>query len=263
MVGSESVRFGVSLRDRSAAGTALPMRVVRASAREITPPSLGSLYPELPLNFNDEGQEGDALGADGVYSVRLQPQAQGFAGLFGQIRVDALLEYRGEQDLVHFDILYTPEAPAVWLGPVHEALEGGSLSLVLKARVREAGRYIVSARVDDAKGQPLALLSFNDEVAEGEQEFRLTLFGKLVRDARPAFPLTVRDVNGFLLHPDTFPDRSLMSGLEGTVHQTQDYPLTSFDAAEWRSEERTRYLVELGHDVSDAKAQLDRLGSRP
>jgi len=143
---------------------------------------------------------------------------------------------------------------------VREALSNGSLDFFLKARVAQPGRYVVSARVDDATGRPFALLSFNDEVAAGAQEFRLTLFGKLVRDEAPVFPLTLRDVQGFLLLPDSFPDRAMMPRLAGAIHTSRSYALTSFSDAEWTSEERNRYLTELNKDVNEAKQQVDALG---
>ena len=94
----------------------------------------------------------------------------------------------------------------------------------------------------------------------GVQEFRLTLFGRLVRDARPAFPVALRDVTGFLLHGEGFPDRSLMPSRDGIVHVSQDHPLDGFGEAEWSSEERSRYLDELGRDVARARAEVERLG---
>ena len=87
----------------------------------------------------------------------------------------------------------------------------------------------------------------------------MTLFGKLVRDAKPAFPLVVRDVDAFLLRPDVFPDRSLMPRLVGKVHTSQEYPLVTFSDAEWSGEERARYLAELGRDVERAQEQVRRL----
>jgi hypothetical protein len=145
----------------------------------------------------------------------------------------------------------------VWSGGVREAIEDGSLAFYLGVDVHEAGRYVISARVDDANGQPFALLGFNDEVGSGQQAFRLALFGKLVRDAQPAFPLRLRDVEAFVLRPDTFPDRSLMPRLPGVVHTSRSYALAAFSDREWSSEERDRYLAELGRDVADARRQLD------
>ena len=259
--GMETVRFTVSLRD--GAGQALPLRVLRASAREVPPPQSGSTYPEVPMNFNDEGSAGDAVPGDGVYSAQLQPATQGFAGLLGQIRVEVALQLREQQGFTYFDILYTPQAPATWQGGVREAMEEGSLSFVLEADVRQAGRYVVTGRVDDANGKPFALLSFNEELAVGVQEIRLKVFGGLVRDAKPPFPLTLRDVEGFLLRPDAFPDRSMMPRLAGTVYTSQLHSLASFADAEWSSEERGRYLAELTKDVAEAQARLTQLGQKP
>ena len=119
---------------------------------------------------------------------------------------------------------------------------------------------MVTARVDDASGKPFALLTFNDEVAAGAQEFRLPLFGKLVRDGKPAFPLVLRDVDAFLLRADVFPDRKLMPRLQGRLHTSQSYPLASFADTEWSGEERARYVAELTRDLDEAQREVQRLG---
>jgi hypothetical protein len=259
--GSESVKFTVSVVDKD--GVALPLRVVRASAHEVPAPNTASLYPDVPMNFNDEGANGDATAGDKVYGAQLQPSTQGFAGLFGQIRVELMLQYAGQQGFTYFDVMVTSEPPATWAGGVREALEEGSLNFYLKANVRDAGRYVVTGRVDDANGKPFALLTFNEELNAGTQEIRLTVFGKLVRDAKPAFPLTLRDVEAFLLRPDAFPDRRLMPRLAGSVHASKSYALANFSDAPWTSEERSRYLTELTKDVTDAQTHVDQLAKGP
>ncbi len=259
--GAESVRFTVSARDKD--NVAQPLRVLRASAREAPRPSIASNFPVVPVEFNDEGLAGDAQAGDKVFSTRLSPVSQGFAKLAGTIRVEVYLEYRGRQGVTFFDIFYTPEPPATWQGGVREAMEDGSLNFYLKARVREAGRYVVTGRVDDAAGKPFALLTFNDEVSTGEQAFRLSLFGKLVRDTKPAFPLVLRDVEAFLLRPDAFPDRSLMPRLAGRVHTSGMHGLEAFADAEWSGEERQRYLAELSRDLDEAKTKVEQLRKGP
>jgi hypothetical protein len=259
--GNESVKFTVSVVDKD--GVAQPLRVVRASAHEVPAPNTASLYPDLPMNFNDEGTSGDATAGDKVFSAQLQPSTQGFAGLFGQIRVELMLQYGGQQGFTYFDVMVTPDPPATWVGGVREALEDGSLNFYLKANVRDAGRYVVTGRVDDANGKPFALLTFNEELGAGTQDIRLRLFGKLVRDAKPAFPLTLRDIEAFLLRPDAFPDRRLMPRLAGTVHASKSYALASFSDAPWTSEERTRYLTELTKDLADAQTHVDQLAKGP
>ena len=97
----------------------------------------------------------------------------------------------------------------------------------------------------------------------GAQEIKLSVFGKLVRDGKPAFPLTLRDVDAFLLRADAFPDRALVPRLSGTVHTSQGYALASFADTEWTSEERSRYLDELNRDLAQAQTKVEQLGKGP
>jgi hypothetical protein len=264
--GDESVRFTVALVDEQ--GQALPLRVLSANAREVTPPTVASLYPVLPVTFNDDGSNGDRAAGDRELTATLRPSTQGFAKLAGQIRLEVFMEGRGERGFTYFDIYVTPESPAAWSGRVREAVENGSLNFYLGATVREPGRYVVTGRIDDADGQPVALLTFNDEVGRGDTEFRLSLFGKLLRDAQPTMPLTLRDVVAFRLRDEGLreeghPDRALMPRLNGAVHVGAKHALASFSDAEWSAEERSRYLAELTRDVEEAQKKVDLLsGSR-
>ncbi len=257
--GDESVRFTVALVDDE--GRLQPLRVLSAAAREVTPASVASLYPVLPLVFSDDGSNGDRTAGDREFSATLRPATQGFAKLAGQIRVEVFMEGRGERGFTYFDIYVTAEAPAAWSGRVRDAIDAnGALNFYLGATVREPGRYVVSGRIDDADGQPVALLTFNDEVGRGDTEFRLSLFGKLLREAQPAMPLTLRDVVAFRLREEGHPDRALMPRLDGAVHTSGKHALASFSDAEWSGEERARYLAELTRDVEEARRQVEQLG---
>jgi hypothetical protein len=44
------------------------------------------------------------------------------------------------------------------------------------------------------------------------------------------------------------------------VHTTRMHAAGDFSDAEWQSEERQRYLEELGRDVKQAETELERLG---
>lgn len=262
--GDEAVTISVSAHDGE--GRTLPLQVQRAVA-EAMPRGADGLRgadgPRVPLNVNDQGRAGDALAGDGVLSARLQPARQGLGRQASQIRLSLALQSGEQPGLAYFDVVYSPEQPATWAGAVRERLDAGSLLLELPVQVHTAGRYVVAGRVDDADGRPLALLSFNEELATGPQTFRLNLFGKLVRDLQPRFPLRLRDVEAFLLKADQFPDRALLPRRWGLVHETQRYPWASFSTAEWQSQERSRYLTEYERDLRQAQAELDRLRPPP
>ncbi len=261
--GQDTVKFTVQATDSS--GNVLPLVITRAAAQSIPDGKQLVQQRSATLDFSDAGPSGvggaDDVAGDGQFSARLSPRTQGFAGFGGTIRVLVFLRAAGKEGVAHFDVIYTEDTPAAW-GAIREAQEAGSLNFYLKANVRVAGRYVVSSRVDDARGQPFALLTFNEEVSAGAQEFKLHLFGALIRDKRPIFPLKLRDMEGFLLIPDKFPDRLMMPRRAGAVYTSGNYSAESFSPNEWSSEERDRYLVEYGRDVDTARAELERLGGR-
>ena len=115
---------------------------------------------------------------------------------------------------------------------------------------------VFGGRVDDAKGKPFALVTFNDLLGQGSNEIRLTVVGKLLRDQEALFPLTLRDVDAYLLKENSDPDRALMPRIEGAVYLSKNYPLKNFTDAEWSGEERSRYLTEYTKDLDLAKAAL-------
>ena len=257
--GTESVKFSVAAVDEN--DRSLPLVIRSAQAQSIPDSRTPIRLVQANVIFSDDGAGADDTSGDGTYSGRLTPAAQGFQNFGGTVRLLVEMAVDGQQGVAHFDVVYTPDVPATWAG-VREALEAGSLNFYLKANVRLAGRYVVSARVDDANGVPFALLQFNDEVAAGSREFKLQVFGALVLDKSPAFPLRLRDVDGFLLVPDKFPDRATMARQTGVVHVSAVYPKSRFSSAEWSSEERQRYLTEYGSDADIARRKLEELASQ-
>ncbi len=256
--GMESSRITLTLTDE--AGRLLPLRVTRAMLKEVTAPDQTARTAEVALDVNDAGRQGDTVAGDGTLTALMQPGAQGFGSFAGTVRLEMYLDHAGQPGFIYFDLVYSPEQAATWLPGVREAAGPGGLDFFVKAQVLLPGRYVVSGRVDDNRGRPLALVQFNGEVGKGETEFRLPVFGKLIRDRQPEFPLVLRDVEAFLLKPDAFPDRVMLPRLPGVLHRSRSYALASFSAAEWDSEERRRYLAEFGKDVAEAEQKLRQLG---
>jgi hypothetical protein len=244
-----------SLRAVDKQGHAVPLAVTRAVAQGIAFGNKRS-PAQVQLAFVDDGSGPDRVANDGTFVAVLNPAETGLANFNGAISTEVRYNVNGHDGVVRFEVVYSPELPAAWTGQVREAQEDGSLVFYLKADVREPGRYVVNGRVDDARGKPFALATFNDVLGPGINEVRLTVFGKLMRDGAPALPLTLRDVDGYLLKENADPDRALMPRLEGSVHASKVYPLETFSDAEWQSEERTRYLNEYGKDLNMAKAEL-------
>ena len=247
MASGETVAF--SLRAVDPAGATLPLVITRAVAAGISyGPTRANA--QVTLAFTDDGS--------GTFAAVFAPAQTGLASFDGTIRTQVAYHVNGKNGKVAFDVIYSPVLPAVWTGAVREARENGSLNFYLKAEVRIAGRYIVSGRVDDAQGRPFALLTFNDVLPTGPNEVRLSAFGKLLRDGEPALPLTLRDVDGYLLRENADPDRALMPRLQGLVATSRSYPVNGFSDAPFDGEERQRYLTEFNKDVRLARDALLR-----
>lgn len=254
--GNESVRLSIAAVDDN--NLSLPVSIRNAAARSIPDTRTPVKLIQANLTFTDQGNGADEVAGDAVYTSRLHPVAQGFDGYNGTIRVLAEVTAGGQPGTVQFDVVYSSDVPATW-GSAREAVEAGSLNFYIKVNVRQTGRYVVSGRVDDATGAPFALAQFNEELAAGSREVRLQVFGALIRDKGPAFPLRLRDVDGFLLIPDKFPDRSMMARLPGVLISSANYPRDKFSNQEWTSEERERYLTEYAKDAETARQQVQEL----
>lgn len=251
LVGADAVMIQLSGED--SVGNPLPCEIVSASATEAPfSPDVGRHGP-VALSFTGDGSGGDAVA--GTFATRFQPARQGFAQHLGGIRITVRARVGDEEGATGFDVYYTPTPPAVFTRAVREVLEHGSLSLYLGINVHKAGRYVVTARADDATGNGFAYLSFNDEVQEGAREIPLVVFGKLISDRHAGAPFRLHDVEGFLLKEDTDPDRELVQPLLGTVHTTRIYPESAFSDEEWQSEQRTRNMDEFTRNLEDAKKQ--------
>ena len=244
-----------SLRAVDAQGATVPIVITRSVAQGMT---YGSSRPtaQVALPFLDDGGGADPVAGDNAYAGILAPSQTGLAGFHGTIRTEVRYTAAGRSGFALFDVIYTPVLPASWTGQVREAVENGSLHFYLGAEVRQPGRYVVTGRVDDARGQPFAVATFNDELGVGTREVKLTVFGKLMTDGTPALPLRLRDVDGYLLRENVDPDRLLMPRLEGQVFASRTRTMKGVSDAEWESEERSRYLAEYAKDRNAAREQL-------
>lgn len=253
LAANESVSFSVQAKDANQ--QSLPIFVTRAFSTGL---SFNSDRPgnQLPLAFADNGRDGDAHANDGIASALLHPANTSLAGFHGTIRTEIEYTVNGQTGRLFFDVIYSPELPATWVGKIRDGIENGQLVFYLPIEVRQAGRYIVNARLDDAKGQAFALLNFNDLLPQGWTEIRLSAAGNLLRDKEANFPMSLRDIDGYLLKENVDPDRSLIPRIEAVAHKTKNYSLKGFSDAEPDTEERRRHLKEFSKDVELAKAAL-------
>ena len=248
VVGDESIELGIRCEDSQA--NVLPCAVQSAQVSAL-PLESGKPPGSRPVSFVKD----QAAGRQGELVATLRPIDLKLVDQSWPLRVDVKLQAGSdpvEQGSALFDFLFTPEPPAVSTGPVREAVADGSLVLTYGLSVKRAGRYVLHARVDDAAGKPVGFLEWNDLLQVGQQEVRLVLFGKLLLDENPRWPLKVRDFDGFLLKESGDVDREQIPPRAGYHHTTQVYSLSAFSSKEWQSEEKTRHEREFEKDVEQA-----------
>jgi hypothetical protein len=226
--------------------SSVPCQLVSASAETgpDMPPVAGAPFA---ITFTEA--------AGGALEAHLQPSAMGFAAYHGSIRVTAQLRIGREEGSASFDFDYTPEAPATFTGTFRESLVEGSLDLYAAVDVKQPGRYVIRARVEDESGKRFAFVSASEQLRAGNQEVRLRLFGKLVGDEDAESPFRLRDLEGFRLMEDVYPDRETMPGLDGIVYTTRRYEPRDFSTAEWDSPEKARHVAALTGDVDRARSR--------
>lgn len=249
VVGGESIELGLRCEDSQA--QALPCTVESAQISALPLASKPAGGPR-PVEFAQDSRRGQG----GEQVATLRPASLGLVTTSWPLRVDVKIRAGRdpeERGAALFDFLFTPDPPAVSTGPVRETVERGSLVLSYPLLVARAGRYLLHARVDDADGKPVAYLEFNDLLRTGPQQVPLLVFGKLILDEKPRFPLQVRDLDGFLLKEDADPDREQIPPRTGYHHTTQVYSLSAFSAAQWQSEEKARHEREFEADVEAAR----------
>lgn len=236
-----------SLRAVDASGQPLPLVVTRALAQGMTYGTRRAA-PRVALDFAGDGS--------GAWRAQLAPAQTALAGFHGTIRLEVRYHAGGQEGFVLFDVVYSPQLPATWGGAPSERIGEHALRFVLPLDVRLPGRYVVTGRIDDAAGRPFALATFNDVLGQGAQQVLLDVHGKLLHDGAPRLPLSLRDVEGYLLRENADPDRLLLPRREGTVFASRTGSLDGVPDAEWHSEERSRYLAEYAKDRNAARAQL-------
>jgi hypothetical protein len=240
----------LSIQCETSAGP-VPCEVLSASAS--VPPDMSHEGGPVAILFADQGRDGDQTAGDGALTARVQPARQGFAAYHGPIRVDLDLRVQSESGGASFDLEYTPTSPAKFTGEVRESLADGSLDLYVGMTITRPGRYVVRARVDDAEDRQFAYLSWNEEMGAGLQEARLRLFGKLIHDQGAKAPFRLRDIEGFRLEENTYPDREAIPTLEGDIHTTKPYKMSDFSQNTWESEDKSRRVDRLEKETEKAR----------
>lgn len=182
--------------------------------------------------FTDDGVAPDEVAGDNVLSASVPPSLDMVKGFSGEITVSVDVSANGETGTVELRFGQAANEPARFTQNIRESLEAGSLAFYVGVEVYTAGRYNVHARLFDSKDQPIAMMTFVDEVTKDTREIRLLAYGKLLRDTNAVPPFVVKDVEGWRYTIGSTPDRELMV-MWPCNYRTSSYDPSQFTNADW------------------------------
>jgi len=145
----------------------------------------------VSLSYRDDGDGGDAVAGDHVYTCRFVPsEREELTVAAMRVRIQVDLEAGGVERLLHLDFTYTPR-PLLDLVAATTAAKDGGLALDLDLEVHDPGHYQFYADVvaDDDEATPIGWITGHwTPLAAGRRRVTLALFGKVLHDRGLAGP---------------------------------------------------------------------------
>ncbi|MCE9599998.1 MAG: hypothetical protein K8S54_18705 [Spirochaetia bacterium] len=258
-------------------GVDVPIRVINYSLKKMTPAG-PVLLPASVINVGDDGQNGDAVAGDHIYTFAYRPVASDWGDMQFQARwaiPEEEQEVRTKREYERLSSFFSsPVAPARFTGTVTEEIIDGSLQLNAEVVVHKPGRYRIYGNLRNADGY-IAIAKNDLKLAAGTQMIPLQFFGKILHDAEADGPYTLTGLRGYR---DTFfIDADVLSGppaevdaylkkmqaqlVQGQVtdaprevmpnatkdFQTRAHDYSEFSDREWDSPEKSQRL----HEIED------------
>jgi len=142
-------------------------------------------------------------------------------------------------------------------------LRAGSLLIPFQVDVRSTGRYAFSTLVKQSNRGKFAVLTLDREMKVGTHTVEFVLFGKILRDGSPAFPLFAEGIAGERIPTEKQLEAAATTGttLEGRLPlfrqelRIDGFSASAFSAAEWNSAEKQKKIAELLAEVNADKGQ--------
>jgi hypothetical protein len=214
----------------------------------------------IELVFRDDGEGGDAIAGDRIYTNRFVPSAHDALVMARRVRLQVDLEAAGVERLANLDFTYTPR-PLLRLDDVSTAAREGSLVSTLQLEVYEPGAYQFDADVYAADGvtQIGWITDSWHELAAGPAKLDLVLFGKVLRDRGIAGPFVIRNIRAERRSTD---DEVEMFWSDPGTYATRAFALEAFSTDPWDGQERSEALAAMRQAI-DEQERAEALALRP
>lgn len=260
-------------------GPDVPIRVIDFVLTKMTPNGPVRL-PANVIQVGDDGQNGDAVAGDHIYTFTYTPVAGDWGDMEFQARWSIPMEEQEVKTAREYErktaFFSSPVAPARFTGLVTEENVNGSLQLNAELVVQKPGRYRIYGNLKNSNGY-IGVAKNELKLTAGTHMVPLQFFGKIFHDAEADGPYTLTGLRGYR---DTFfIDADALSGSQQEVdayikrmqndlaqkkitdparevipngtkdYQTRSYSYSDFSDKEWDSPEKSQRLSEIADQV--------------
>ncbi|MBL8625730.1 MAG: hypothetical protein JNK64_30740 [Myxococcales bacterium] len=212
------------------------------------------------LAYRDDGQGGDAVAGDHVYTNRFVPSEKDELTQAGRVHLSVAIEAGGVERLISRDFDYAPR-PLLDLVDVTSGPRDGGLGLALAVDVHEPGLYLWFAEIYGADGvTPIGWITAHwQELAVGRRTVEVALFGKVLRDRGLPGPYVVKGFRAMRRETDDEPEQWWS---DPRSHTTAAIPVEEFSAFEWDGRERWDAIAALQKTIAEQAAAEAALARR-
>ena len=203
----------------------------------------------ISLTYRDDGEGGDAVAGDRIYTNRLVPSEHTNLGAARAVRLQVELEAGGVRRLAHLDFSYTPR-PLLELLDVTTRVRDGGLAITLAIEVFEPGAYRFDADVfaGDGTTQIGWITEAWQQLAAGHSRVDLVLFGKVLRDRGIAGPYIIKNLRAERRNDDSDIE---MWWADHRSFRTQPFALEVFADEPWDGEERAAAIAAIQQAIEE------------
>jgi hypothetical protein len=209
----------------------------------------GSGRTGITLTYRDDGEGGDVIAGDRIYTNRFVPSEHTNLSAAKAARLQIGIEAGGVSRLANLDFSYTPR-PLLELSNVTTDARDGALVISLALDVFEPGAYRFDADVFAADGRtPIGWITHPwQELAAGRARVDLSLFGKVLRDRGIAGPYVIANLRAERRADDADVE---MTWADPRTFGTAAFPLDAFSPEPWNGEERAVALAAIQRAIAE------------
>lgn len=229
----------------------IPLKITNAFVMAVGGPKAGRL---VPLEYKDDGVNGDAKAGDLRYSCRLTPSEHPALNLSYQVQLNAVIEQGDARRLIVREFTYAPR-PIVNVTGISDAIKDGNLVVQLAVDVLEKGVHTFEANILSGDGKtPVGWLKETRPLEAGKHVVELRFFGKLFHDKQVDGPYLIKDVRGFLRFLDPGAQETPIWWKWDQTHLTKPYKPVDLSPKEWDDPEKTEVIDRMNKLIADTKA---------